>query len=169
MSTPTSRIFHSLLGNYRLQRTIKHTDSSMNGRAFEVSGTASFSTTGPAEYLYEESGTMIERNTGYEPTIGNLSATKRYWYRYAERSDEIAIFFDDRDGNTNRLFHKLQVLVDSENKASCASGSHLCGSDMYNADYVFGDDQLTIEYRVDGPNKKYTSQTNLTLVKCMVA
>lgn len=135
----------------------------MNGRVFDVCGAASFSSTGEAEHLYAESGTMIERKTGYEPTIKDLSVSKRYWYRYDDQRDEIGIYFDDRDGSKDRLFHTMKVRAGGQGKETVGSGSHRCGSDVYHVEYVFGE-PLSIEYRVSGPNKEYTSRTNFTRI-----
>ncbi|KAJ9645351.1 hypothetical protein H2199_003357 [Coniosporium tulheliwenetii] len=128
-----------------------------------------------AEYLYVESGTFTLEN-GMQ-----MSATRRYVYRYSADRDQISVWFVKENGRSvDYLFNKMKFQTVSEpskdgghsaeavdgrgNRGWIATGDHLCEKDMYEseAEFKFRGASLPtfgIKYVVKGPRKDYVSET----------
>ncbi|KAI2463085.1 FAD/NAD(P)-binding domain-containing protein [Annulohypoxylon bovei var. microspora] len=156
-------VFRSLLGEWRLSRTLSsRLPSHPSGRFEGVArfhlreGTAdglpssqSDPESGPGlEYLYVEDGTFTSRDN---PALA-FRATRRYVWRYDERADRLSVWFARTDDQmrADYLFHEVEFLVppdqsDGEGegeggdggKGWLAKASHLCIEDLYDVHYEF--------------------------------
>ena len=168
------RLFMALKGSWKLQRYLDsaiptYLSGTLEGRAtFEERAP-----TDPAydmEYLYFESGQFFTQQ-GF-----SLSASRRYVYRYQERTGQISAWFvKAADGESaDYLFHVLDFGDSAGNLFdsivcctlghATASGHHLCVDDNYHASYTFSEDGLSIhgwcvKYTVKGPNKDYVADS----------
>lgn len=126
------------------------------------------------EYLYIEEGTF-STSTGI-----SFPATRRYVWRYDERTDKLSVWFvrtgdkysrkdpkrDEEQMRADYLFHEVEFVVPADhcNDASTgweAKAGHLCIDDFYDVNYnfVFKAVNLTewrLGYTVKGPQKDYT-------------
>ncbi|MEM9468816.1 MAG: DUF6314 family protein [Pseudomonadota bacterium] len=133
-----SKLFHSLVGNWLIERTITP------GGVFI--GTATFENLSDTVLSYQEEGEMtLDRGTVLYPI-------KAYQWRLEE--GQISIYFDDGE-TKGQLFHQLGFLSDHE-----AAASHWCDPDNYQSHYVFDLPQcFEITHEVKGPKKAYISKT----------
>ncbi|KAI1454249.1 FAD/NAD(P)-binding domain-containing protein [Annulohypoxylon moriforme] len=156
-------VFRSLLGTWRLSRTLSSRLPSHPSGRFE--GVARFHLReGTAdglsnaricsaeaglglglEYLYEEDGTFTARDN---PGL-SFRATRRYVWRYDELADKLSVWFARTDDQmrADYLFHEVEFLVPSDEdgdedkgtkgKGWLAKASHLCIEDLYDVHYEF--------------------------------
>ncbi|KIJ88634.1 DUF6314 family protein [Rickettsia asembonensis] len=130
-------IFLRLSGKYRINRII---DNYGYGE-----GIAYFLLKSLNELIYKE-----ELQIHYNDYDHQILANKEY--RYILENNNIVKYFAKAE---NSLFHSLDFIDNSR-----ATGSHLCGSDEYNATYIFlNPDSFTLNYRVLGPQKDYNINT----------
>lgn len=78
---------------------------------------------------------------------------QQYEYQYDKASSSVSKYFKD-----GRFFYTLNILEHQ------IGGMHMCVSDKYLADYVFGDGQFTLTYSVSGPSKCYKIITVYTAI-----
>ncbi|KAI7195362.1 hypothetical protein KC324_g4678, partial [Hortaea werneckii] len=173
--TPTSAIFESLQGSWRLKRNLNSVLPGFPSGIFE--GTATFSPRVPtahttaAELLYSEQGELKTEN-GF-----TLRANRKYIYRYNAVEDKISAWFVKEDTKSDEgkeevdyLFHDIETEKANSGAATVGRGEHLCEKDMYWAYYEFrmpqviedgerGMDVFGVRYKVKGPAKDYTSDT----------
>lgn len=171
--------FRGLQGKWTLRRRL---DSKLAGfPSGKLEGQADFFPRLPtdskfgAEYLYVESGAFTLEN-GLQ-----MSATRRYVYRYREDKDQISAWFVKEDGQSvDYLFNEMNFQTMPElfkggersaeagdgrgNRGWVATGDHLCEKDMYEseAEFRFRGASLptfSIKYVVKGPRKDYVSET----------
>ena len=181
-------LFQGLEGKWLIRRNLKSAIPTYLSGLFE--GTAVFEARNPTdegydlEYLYIESG-QFTTEQGF-----TTKATRRYAYRFQEKSSTITAWFvctDDRS-SIDYLFHALEFGNLSKNFESkedsnivslSANGHHLCIDDDYLAGYVFQlkDAALItweLTYVVKGPSKDYITDArfvrrgNLELSNTMV-
>ncbi|KAI1412532.1 FAD/NAD(P)-binding domain-containing protein [Hypoxylon sp. FL1857] len=179
-------VFRSLLGEWRLERTLSSRLPSHPSGRFE--GTARFhlregtldgrphshgakSELGLGlEYLYVEDGVFTARDN---PAL-SFRATRRYVWRYDEEADRLSVWFarTDDPARADYLFHEVEFLVpDSEDgvedttakrkRGWLAKASHLCIEDLYDVHYEFQFNAVNLRewnlgYTVKGPKKDYT-------------
>jgi hypothetical protein len=156
--------FRGMQGKWTLNRKITSRHASSPGGHF--AGTASYhprNLTSPSfsgEYLYIEEGTFT-MTTGF-----SFPATRRYVYRYNEKTDQISTYFVQEDGQSaEKIFNQLKFKEpDSADKGWIASSDHWCDPDTYKSscEYRFRGAQLGsfgITYVVSGPNKDYTHES----------
>ncbi|MFP3012229.1 MAG: DUF6314 family protein [Rickettsia sp.] len=130
-------IFSRLSGKYRINRII---DNYGYGE-----GMAYFLPENLNELIYKE-----ELQIHYNDYDHQILANKEY--RYILENNNIVKYFAKAE---NSLFHRLDFIDNSR-----AIGSHLCGSDEYNATYIFlNPDSFTLNYQVLGPQKDYNINT----------
>lgn len=166
--------FRALQGNWFIQRTIDSALSTFPSGTLE--GQASFRPRAPTgdksgmlfdfEYLYTESGVLTLAN-GAE-----MTARRRYVYRYSEERDELSVWFvkPDSELEVDYLFHNLTFVPPAEAKqrgACVAKTDHLCVEDMYWTEYslpIKGISLHTFEtkHTVQGPSKDYVATTNFS-------
>lgn len=156
--------FRGMQGTWKLHRKVGSRLPSMPNGLFE--GTAHFHPRNPtdptysAEYLYTEDGTLTMDNGMTFP------ATRRYAYRYQEKSDTISAWFMDGDGLTvGDFFNTLEFYrpLDVEH-GWMAKGHHWCSPDTYksNCEFRFRGASLEtfgITYEVSGPKKDYSHES----------
>lgn len=193
-------VFRSLLGEWRLERDlVSKLPSHPTGH---WSGTARFllrqgtkdgrQCAGPSgeavvdddddddlglEYLYIEEGEF--RTTGGVA----FPATRRYIWRYDERTDKLSVWFvrtgdkfsrkdrrrDEEQMRADYLFHEVELVVpedhqgggDGQKKGWEARAGHLCVEDFYDVKYEFMFNAVNLRewrlaYTVKGPQKDYT-------------
>ncbi|KUI58104.1 Flavin-containing monooxygenase FMO GS-OX-like 6 [Cytospora mali] len=129
------------------------------------------------EYLYVEEGDFTATN-GL-----SFRATRRYIWRYNEKSDKLSVWFvrtgdkysrddpkrEEEQRRADYLFHELDFVVPQEHKNGIydekkgwrAKSGHLCIEDYYNVDYEFCFKAVNLKewrlgYTVKGPQKDYT-------------
>ncbi|KAI0842783.1 FAD/NAD(P)-binding domain-containing protein [Hypoxylon sp. FL0890] len=160
-------VFRSLLGEWRLERTLSSRLPSHPSGRFE--GTARFhlregtldgrphshgakSELGLGlEYLYIEDGMFTAQNN---PAL-SFRATRRYIWRYDEESDKLSVWFarTNNPAKADYLFHEVEFLVPGNEdevaqdtgaaaekqreKGWLARASHLCVEDLYDVHYEF--------------------------------
>lgn len=170
--TPIAAIFQSLLGSWKLRRSLDSALAGFPSGTFE--GTATFSPRKPTahttagELLYSEQGELKMEN-GL-----TLKANRKYVYRYSSDEDKISAWFVKEDTKqfdgkeeVDYLFHDLEI--DSSEGGWSGRGEHLCSLDMYWSYYEFrmprvaeeGSEMTVfgVKYKVKGPQKDYTSDT----------
>lgn len=104
-------------------------------------GTARFTPKSPHEFLYREEGLFIGATTH--------KIHQEYLFRLED--DKIVLFFHEKPP---RLFLKLEF------NHHCATGTHLCKCDLYQAFFDFTDkNHFTTKYIVKGPKKNYSIET----------
>jgi hypothetical protein len=177
-------VFRSLLGEWTLQRDLvsklpSHPSGCFNGTAkFLVREGTSDGREGliarrakeegddfdvGLEYLYIEDGEFVA-STGM-----SFRATRRYVWRYDEKSDKLSVWFvrTDDQKKADYLFHEIDFVVpDGEREEVEAGGweakaGHLCIDDFYDVKYEFSFRAVNLEewrigYAVKGPKKDYT-------------
>lgn len=156
--------FRGMQGTWILQRKIDSRHSSMPGGSFI--GTAHFHPRSPtdalysAEYLYTEEGTLTMDNGMSFP------ATRRYVYRYDEKTDTVTAWFTEDDGLTvSNLFNTWEFFApDDTYHGWLAKGSHWCSPDTYknSCEFRFRGASLEafgITYDVSGPKKDYSHES----------
>lgn len=190
-------VFRSLLGEWQLERDlISKLPSHPSGH---WSGTAKFllrkgtkdglqciqgdATSTPdaeseddpcLEYLYIEEG-IFSTSTGI-----SFPATRRYIWRYNEKTDKLSVWFvrtgdkfsrkdpkrDEEQMRADYLFHEIEFTVPTDPMANVSQGweakaGHLCVEDFYNVKYNFVFNAVNLKewrlgYTVNGPQKDYT-------------
>lgn len=131
------------------------------------------------EYLYIEEGE-------FKTTAGiSFPATRRYIWRYDEKTDKLSVWFvrtgdkfsrkdprrDEEQMRADYLFHEVEFVVpedywsaggDDKNKKGWeAKAGHLCVEDFYDVKYEFVFNAINLQewrlaYTVKGPQKDYT-------------
>lgn len=132
------------------------------------------------EYLYIEEGE-------FKTTAGlSFQATRRYVWRYDERTDRLSVWFvrtgdkfsrkdprrDEEQMRADYLFHEVEFIVPegygtrsdddgSKHKGWEAKAGHLCVEDFYDVKYDFNFKAVNLRdwrlsYTVKGPQKDYT-------------
>lgn len=126
------------------------------------------------EYLYIEEGTF-STNTGI-----SFPATRRYIWRYDERTDTLSVWFvrtgdkysrkdpkrDEEQMRADYLFHEVEFIVPTDKEDGFSKGweakaGHLCVEDFYDVKYNFVFKAINLNdwrlgYTVKGPQKDYT-------------
>jgi hypothetical protein len=156
--------FRGMQGTWRLHRKVGSRLPSMPNGLFE--GTAHFHPRNPtdpiytAEYIYIEDGTLTMDNGVKFP------ATRRYAYRYEEKSDDITAWFVEGDGLTvGDFFNKLEFYQPSDVEHGwMAKGHHWCSPDTYKSSCEFRFRGASLEifgitYEVSGPKKDYSHES----------
>ncbi|KXT10867.1 hypothetical protein AC579_8989 [Pseudocercospora musae] len=152
--------FRALQGNWIISRTIESKLPTFP--SVVLSGTASFHPRQVAnpdfdfEHLYIETGTLRLSN-GVE-----MSARRRYVYRYSESRDEMSVWFvkPENDLEVDHLFHNLTF----PHGHVVAKAHHLCVKDMYWTEYIFPMEGISLhrfetQHLVQGPEKDYIAKT----------
>ena len=170
--TPIAFIFESLVGSWRLKRSLNSVLPDFPTGIFE--GTATFTSRKATahsvtrELLYAEEG-ELKTDNGL-----TLKANRKYIYRYTADEDKISAWFvtedtKQKDGQeeVDYLFHDLEMK--SVGHGWEGRGDHLCDKDMYWTYYDFrlprvADDHNSMQvfgvrYKDKGPQKDYTSDT----------
>lgn len=130
------QIFDSMIGIWSLTRNL--------GRLGQFKGVARFVLVEDNSILYREDITLnIER--------GNYKVAGCKEYKYVYEGGGITKFFVE-EAISDRIFYRLSFSGDF-----CgAQGCHVCGQDIYKAQYEFNsDDYFKIIYEVKGPYKDY--------------
>lgn len=170
-------LFQGLQGKWLLRRNIKSAISTYPSGFFE--GIAVLKAREPTdeaydlEFLYSESG-KFTAGQGFV-----MKATRRYVYRFQEKSNRITAWFvcPKDQSVVDYLFHvmdfeplgrDLESVKDDSMTKLCAIGHHLCIDDDYQARYEFHmrDATLTqwdLTYIVKGPNKDYVADARYVL------
>lgn len=158
-------VFRAMQGKWQLTRTIDSARPELPSGTFR--GTASFhprvATSDEADFesLYIETGTFVTIS-GFE-----MTASRRYVYRYTEASDTLSVWFVKPDDNlsVDYLFHDLAFgPVEKHRDGRCtAHAEHLCTPDYYTTDYTFNFRAIALagfelRHLVTGPNKDYVAK-----------
>lgn len=168
-------VFRALQGVWSIHRVIDSKLSSFPSGVLH--GTASFHPRKPTEdksgenfdmeYLYIESGTLT-MSTGAE-----MTATRRYVYRYLEAADQLSVWFvkPDSELEVDYLFHDMTfappVTTAESTPGFYAKADHLCVEDMYDTEYFFPMNAISLEafetkHSVKGPQKDYVATTKFS-------
>lgn len=129
------------------------------------------------EYLYVEEGNFTATNGM------TFRATRRYVWRYDEKTDKLSVWFartgdrfarndpqrEEEQMRADYLFHEIEFLVPeghehgdySGEKGWLARSDHLCVEDFYDVKYEFVFNAVNLKewrigYTVNGPQKDYT-------------
>lgn len=197
-------VFRSLLGEWQLERDLvsklpSHPSGHWSGTArfllrqgtadgnrCAVNGTANGDTADHEdaedddpglEYLYIEEGNFTATN-GMA-----FRATRRYIWRYDEKTDKLSVWFartgdkfarndprrDEEQMKADYLFHEIEFIVPEGHELGDYSGDrgwqaksdHLCIDDFYDVKYEFLFNAVNLKewrlgYKVNGPQKDYT-------------
>jgi hypothetical protein len=167
-------IFRSLLGTWSLERDLtsrlpSHPSGHFSGiakfliRQKTGDGLSKTATSAPEhetslEYLYIEDG-EFKTDNGF-----SFNATRRYVWRYDEKTDKISVWFVQPESlkKADYLFHEIELEQQSDRSQPWkAKAGHLCIDDYYDVKYEFAFKainlkQWKIEYTVNGPKKDYT-------------
>lgn len=168
-----SKIFQLIKGTWRISRKIP-------GTGF-LDGYAIFdqNPNDPNELFYSENGVFVFDDGK------SLEASKKYIYRYI--NDDIYVYFNEKSSSAsslssssseeatltssspdltdNQLFHKFNINSHAylpHQQVFQFMALHLCIDDKYNVRYDFNltkPDEFLIVYDVNGPAKKYLSET----------
>jgi hypothetical protein len=173
-------VFRSLLGEWKLERELmsklpSHPSGHFSGTAKFLlrAGTkdgreAEFDAPGEdgsdgLEYLYVEEGDFKAAN-GL-----TFRATRRYVWRYNEKSDKLSVWFVKTDDpkKADYLFHNVDFVVPMQDGEAEIGGmgweataGHLCIDDFYDVRYRFHFEAVNLRdwrlsYTVKGPKKDY--------------
>lgn len=192
-------VFRSLLGEWQLERDLvsklpSHPSGHWSGTAKFLlrqgttdgrkcangdgaDGSEAAAEESGLEYLYVEEGDFTATN-GL-----TFRATRRYVWRYDEKSDKLSVWFartgdrysrsdpkrDEEQRRADYLFHEVDFVVPEGHKDGIYDGErgwkakagHLCIDDFYNVDYEFCFKAVNLRewrlgYTVKGPQKDYT-------------
>lgn len=162
----------AMQGTWSIRRVLKSAITTYPSGQF--TGIANFHPRQPtnkqydAEYLYVEEGELVT-DTGLR-----MRGSRRYVYRYQEKTDAMTAWFvkPDDGKSVDYFFHELQFhMADRVHKgAYCdeegwtAKSHHLCVADDYHVNYLFrfrgaALRQFMVRYWVKGPKKDYVSET----------
>ena len=172
-------VFREMQGAWTLRRVLRsamptYPSGTFYGKAF-LTPRVPTETGYDAELLYLEEGQLIT-DAGLR-----LTGSRRYVYRYQAASDSISAWFVKNDDNAivDYLFHELRFLGNSDEQylpnnqdlhaTKRAHGHHLCVEDHYVAEYNFENRYSrrccwTLKYDVQGPKKKYTTESVYTRI-----
>ncbi|KAH8173544.1 flavin-binding monooxygenase-like domain-containing protein [Sarocladium implicatum] len=167
-------IFRSLLGTWSLERDLtsrlpSHPSGHFSGTAkflirkhtsdgLSKTASAAAEESNDLEYLYIEEG-EFKTDNGF-----SFNATRRYVWRYNQRTDKISVWFVQPESlkRADYLFHEIE-LTQTEDRSEPwrAKAGHLCVDDYYDVKYLFEFNSINlkkwnIEYTVNGPKKDYT-------------
>ena len=139
------KIFEMMAGVWKINRRILNSQSKFT----RGDGIATFKMKENDEnaMLYREELTLYAH-------FDKISASKEYIFRYKE-DDTISVYFNEKP---ERFFYTLNFpqLETGKSNINVAGGEHLCGNDLYLAEYVFVDyNQFQLSYQVNGPQKNY--------------
>lgn len=139
------KIFDMMAGAWKINRKILNSQSKFT----RGEGTATFRKRDNDEnaMLYREELTLYAH-------FDKISASKEYIFRYKE-DETISVYFNEQP---ERFFYTLNFpqLNSGKSSMNLAEGEHLCGNDLYMAEYVFVDyNQFQLSYQVNGPQKGY--------------
>lgn len=142
-----SDVFRALAGDWSLVRDIPGVGT--------VTGTASFRSTGPDLLRYREDGRFDQ--------ISGLSTVVYREYDYALDGDTISVRFVPVP-TTEPVLHVLRPTPDGPQPwPATATDVRLCRLDTYAGSYRFeSPDRFTVEMRVHGPAKNYSTHTSYT-------
>lgn len=134
--------FQALTGAWTLERTIS------DGSSF--SGTAVFSPFGDNALLLVEEG-LFRPGGLTDPHQKPMPAGRQWiWRLVGTGQGQLDISYPEPDG---RLYHNFRpVHAAGEWRGA---GEHLCGADVYRADYRLGANRMEIVHDVAGPAKDY--------------
>lgn len=196
-------VFRSLLGEWRLERDLvskfpSHPSGHWSGTARFllregtedglrcVSGGGDNGAAGGGEEAYGDPGLeylYIEEGNFTASSGLTFRATRRYIWRYDEKSDKLSVWFvrtgdkygrddpkrEEEQRRADYLFHELDFAVPpghkdgiyDEEKGWKATAGHLCVEDFYNVKYEFCFNAVNLKewrlgYTVKGPQKDYT-------------
>ncbi|KAI0753278.1 putative pyridine nucleotide-disulfide oxidoreductase [Daedaleopsis nitida] len=161
-------VFRSLLGTWRLERSLTSKDSQAR-----FSGTAQFllrerfiaDKWTVEEYLHVEEGTLVAADGQ------SVHETKRYIWRYTEQDDRLSVWFAKPDDpkQVDRLFHQVEFAMPTTTgeeshesvRGWLAHGTHLGSEDYRDIKYEFTFKQINLEswtvaYGVKTAAKDYT-------------
>jgi hypothetical protein len=146
-------VLNALVGKWDFMRTIRHFDSD---RQESVTGVIQYSKPSLDYLLYREDGEFH-----YAP---GKSLTVFREYEYIHKDGNLEIYFVETGKRAN-LFLSLKF-TKQENDLWVATSDHLCIKDLYKGTFEIrldgiGATQVTITYRVKGPQKDYESVTEL--------
>lgn len=148
------KLFSNLPGTWHFNRVINNSaENSMSGN---VVGKANFSIIDENNIYYQENGTFTTAKKC------KLKVHQEYIYKYSLINNEIEKYFA-KEGQQTNFFYALKF---SKNNLT-ASAQHLCGQDIYTAEYKFLYEEFLLSfelsYKVVGPNKKYVAKTHFSL------
>ena len=177
---PTARvIFSEMKGAWALRRVLQsaiptYPSGTFHGKAL-LTPRVPTETNYDAELLYSEEGELTT-DAGFR-----LTGSRRYVYRYQAALDSISAWFVKNDDNAtvDYLFHELRFPENNDDHSlpnnqglhatERAYGHHLCVEDYYAAEYSFEIQDShkcswTLKYDVQGPKKKYTTESVYTRI-----
>jgi Family of unknown function (DUF6314) len=159
-------VFRALQGHWQLERQLQSKRPAMPSGVFR--GTAVFHPRNATNDGYDGEYLYIERGTFTTTTGFDMTATRRYVYRYCEARDELSVWFVkvDDDVAVDYLFHTLAfapVPVEGGDDTSVdvtAKADHLCDDDFYETSYAFPLSvvrlpEFSVQHAVKGPAKDY--------------
>jgi dimethylaniline monooxygenase (N-oxide forming) len=148
-------VLNALVGKWDFRRTIRHFDAPDQQES--VMGVIQYSKSSSLDYLlYREDGEFH-----YAP---GKSLTVFREYEYIHKDGNLEIYFVET-GKRADMFLSLKF-TKQENDLWVATSDHLCIKDLYKGTFEIrldgiGATQVTITYRVKGPQKDYESVTEL--------
>lgn len=151
ISSLTDSIFHSLRGEWSIERTIYSFQGDFLGSFI---GKALYKEIAPNLLHYREEGVLRREEC-------ESCAFKDYYYFYDKG---ISIFFD-RD--LTRLFYEMQF--ESERSYPvCGKGIHHCKEDVYTMSYTFfSEKEYSTKVSVMGPRKNYDINSVLNFLQLL--
>lgn len=112
------------------------------------------------QYTFHETGLLKL------PTQREVPVHREYYYKISEDKAYIEVFFDKA---LSRLFHTIRAPAEVSSGLWTTRDVHSCAPDLYHIKYEFTQhtngslptifSEFIIEYKVEGPNKDYISQT----------
>lgn len=138
------KLFDYFVGSWKINRIL--------GNLGVAEGSALFEPYSTRQLNYSEC-----LKTEYKDFESIQQAARNYIYIYHEQDKIITKNYEDRS---------LLYNLDFSPCGNCASGTHLCGNDLYNAYYTFIDsDNFTLKYLVKGPYKDFTIRSRFIKMK----
>lgn len=133
------KIFKSLKGNWRINRTIIGPDNTKIGSAL-----------GEAVFLHKLNTCEYEENVETEFSHGKVKGSQNYLYKFNKINSVISKHSPD-----GKMLYELNI-----ESSDRAIGEFICEKDEYKATYNFIDNaNFIINYLVKGPNKNYKIST----------
>jgi hypothetical protein len=126
--------FASLEGVWRVEKSFS------DGSQFH--GTARFERSGDSSFDFHEEGILILS------TAVQLRAERRWKWQLLGRASMVVRYPEDRN---LEIYHHIDMAQTSD----CWKGSaeHLCGADVYCADYILKPGEIIIKHDISGPRK----------------
>jgi hypothetical protein len=130
------KIFLSLEGNWSFKREISGQGESL----------------GKASFTKISSDTLLYREDALFKSLSGATFKNFQEYHYRLQDGKICIYFTD-----GRLLHPLEL------EGGKAKAHHLCGCDVYDAEYHFDlPERFTLCYKVQGPKKGFVIATQMS-------